>query len=361
MKILYAIQGTGNGHLSRARDIIPILQRKGEVDILISGTQADVHLPFEIKYRFNGMSFVFGQQGGIDLWETYKKNKLRNLFNEINQLPVDEYDLVINDFEPVSAWACYIKNKDCIALSHQAAVLNKRSPKPDVMDMIGKSILKSYAPATTKYGFHFQAYDKNIFTPVIRKEIRELQSENQGHYTVYLPAYSDKRIINILSEFTDVKWHVFSKHSTGKCKEKNISVFPINNLEFMESMGGAAGILCGAGFETPAEAMYLGKKLLVIPMKQQIEQHCNAAALKTMGIAVIKSLNKKNAGRIKSWLDAGVTISINYPDNTEEIIDLLISRHLAASRKTYTLGKKAYTVKDFRKLSLKKIILQLAS
>ena len=39
MKILYAIQGTGNGHLSRARDIIPILQKKGDVDILVSGTQ----------------------------------------------------------------------------------------------------------------------------------------------------------------------------------------------------------------------------------------------------------------------------------------------------------------------------------
>lgn len=30
MKILYAIQGTGNGHLSRARDIIPILQEDHE-------------------------------------------------------------------------------------------------------------------------------------------------------------------------------------------------------------------------------------------------------------------------------------------------------------------------------------------
>ena len=28
MKILYAIQGTGNGHISRARDIIPVLQKK---------------------------------------------------------------------------------------------------------------------------------------------------------------------------------------------------------------------------------------------------------------------------------------------------------------------------------------------
>ena len=84
MKILYAIQGTGNGHLSRARDIVPILQQSHEVDILVSGTQADVDLPFEVRYKFNGLSFIFGKKGGIDLLETYKRSRLKVLFNEIN-------------------------------------------------------------------------------------------------------------------------------------------------------------------------------------------------------------------------------------------------------------------------------------
>ncbi len=47
MRILYAIQGTGNGHISRARDIIPYLQEKGAVDLLISGIQSDVDLPMK--------------------------------------------------------------------------------------------------------------------------------------------------------------------------------------------------------------------------------------------------------------------------------------------------------------------------
>jgi len=36
MKVLYAIQGTGNGHLSRAEDIVPYLQKRCDVDILVS-------------------------------------------------------------------------------------------------------------------------------------------------------------------------------------------------------------------------------------------------------------------------------------------------------------------------------------
>jgi len=116
MKILYAIQGTGNGHLSRARDIIPILQQKGELDILVSGIQADVELPYPVKYKFKGLSFIFGKNGGVDLIATYKKSNLKQLYKEIKSLPVEEYDLVINDFEPVSAWACKMKHAACIGL-----------------------------------------------------------------------------------------------------------------------------------------------------------------------------------------------------------------------------------------------------
>ena len=172
MKILYAIQGTGNGHLSRARDIIPLLQQKGELDILISGVQADVELPYPVKYRFKGLSFIFGKNGGVDLLKTYKNSHLKKLYKEIKSLPVLDDDLVISDFEPVSAWACFIKKKECIGLSHQLGVLNKKSPKPKKTDPVGKIILKRYAPVTYPYGFHFKSYNHHVFTPVIRKEVR---------------------------------------------------------------------------------------------------------------------------------------------------------------------------------------------
>ena len=37
MKILYGIQGTGNGHISKAETIYPILKQYGEVDVMVSG------------------------------------------------------------------------------------------------------------------------------------------------------------------------------------------------------------------------------------------------------------------------------------------------------------------------------------
>jgi uncharacterized protein (TIGR00661 family) len=326
MRILYAIQGTGNGHLSRSMDIVPLLKKMGTVDVLVSGTQGDLSLPFQVKYLLHGFGFIFGKSGGVDLWESFIKSKFRRFIKEIQSLPVEDYDMVINDFEPVSAWACYMKNKPCIGLSHQAAVLTPNAPKPDETDMIGKLILKHYAPVSAQFGFHFSRYDANTFTPVIRRQVREQVIENKGHYTVYLPAYDDKKLVKRLSEFPDVTWDVFSKHNKKIFRHKNISVQPIDNERFVKSMATSAAVLCGAGFETPAEALFMKKKLLVIPMKNQYEQQLNAAALKQMGVPVIKSLKPKHNDIILDWINNGKVIDVNYPDTTQQILELVFEK-----------------------------------
>ena len=327
MKILYAIQGTGNGHLSRAMDVIPCLKKHGNVEILVSGIQGDLVLPYPLSYSMRGLSFIFGTSGGVDLWKTFVKSNARKLVKEIKSLKVDNYDLVINDFEPVSAWACYMKEVPCIGLSHQAAVLADEAPKSDNKDMMGKLILKNYAPNTVQYGFHFQAYTENIFTPVIRKQVRDAQVSNQGHYTVYLPAYDDKRLIAKLHKFKHTNWDVFSKHNGKPFRSKNVYVQPIHNEKFIKSMASSEGILCGAGFETPAEALYMKKKLLVVPMKNQYEQQLNAAALSGMGVPVIKNLKDKFDLVIHNWIANNRIIDVDYPDMTQDIIDQIVYNH----------------------------------
>ena len=81
---------------------------------LVSGIQADIELPFEVKYRYHGLSFIFGKSGGVDLWKTFMASTVRKFVKEVNSVPVEDYDLVINDFEPISAWGCYFKEKSCI-------------------------------------------------------------------------------------------------------------------------------------------------------------------------------------------------------------------------------------------------------
>ena len=320
MKVLYAIQGTGNGHLSRACDVIPELQKYAVVDILVSGYQADINLPFSVEYRLYGMSFIFGKKGSIDICQTIRKAKPLLLLKDIFILPVEKYDLIINDFEPVTAWACKMKKIPCISLSHQSAVLNSKIPQPKKSDWFGKFMLKNYAPTQKQYGIHFKEFDSNIFTPVIRNDIRIAKKQTLNHYTVYLPSYDDELLIDIFNNIPEVDWHVFSKRVTQKVISQNVIINPVSQETFAQSMVTSQGVFCGAGFETPAEALFLGKKLMVIPMKNQYEQQCNAAALKSMQIPVIYSLSKNSIKTIKQWVIFGKPIKVNYKNCIPEMV-----------------------------------------
>ncbi|TXF76324.1 glycosyltransferase family protein [Chryseobacterium sp.] len=323
MKILYSIQGTGNGHVSRAREIIPHLKKYGQLDLLLSGTQAEVGLEDDIKYQYKGFGYVFGKRGSIDFGETWKRFDSFNFLKEIRELPVNDYDLIINDFEPVTAWACKLRNKKSVALSHQSAFLSSKTPQLEGFHW-GKFITTHYAPATEYFAFHFEKYDEHIYTPVIRSEVRNLKIGNSDHYTVYLPAYSDEFILNQIRNIPDTNWQIFSKHAVKGYVKDNAEVFPICNADFLSSLATSKGFLTGGGFEGPAEALFLGKKVLSVPMTHQYEQQCNALALEKMGIPVIWNQKEFNL-KLKRWVESDDIIKVNYPDETDGILAKVIA------------------------------------
>ncbi len=325
MKILYAIQGTGNGHVSRAREIIPHLKKYGNLDLLISGTQADIGLDEEVKFRFNGLGFVFGKNGSVDFKETWRRFHSLEFLSDIKNLPVHDYDVIINDFEPVTAWSCKLKRKKSFSLSHQSAYLSPKTPQLKGFHW-GKVIMNHYAPATKHIAFHFEKYDDFIYTPVIRSEIRNLEPENLGHFTVYLPAYSDEFIINQVKKNKNSTWQIFSKHSKKNYVKENVEVFPVDNQLFQNSVKNCTGLLTGGGFEGPAEALFLGKKVLSVPMHHQYEQQCNALALEKLGIPVVWNQNEFSQ-KLQKWVEDDRIVAVNFPDETEQIIQHIFENY----------------------------------
>jgi uncharacterized protein (TIGR00661 family) len=188
-------------------------------------------------------------------------------------------------------------------------------------------MLRNYAPVKKYIGFHFEEYDKNIFTPVIRSAIRSARPKDLGHYTVYLPAYDDKKLVQRLLKLPKVRWHIFSKHTKSAYHVGRISVYPISGVDFVESVVTSSGVICGAGFETPAEVLHLHKKLLVVPMKSQYEQKCNAAALKKLGVPVLKKVKKKSIKKIEQWLEESKPLDISFPDIAGEAVEKLMEKY----------------------------------
>ena len=158
MKILYAVQKTGNGHLARAQEIIPILRIYGDVDILTSGSQSQINLGFPVEYDCKGISLFYGNKGNVSFLKTFFKNNYFKFIYQILQLNVYKYDLIINDYEPISAWACKLKGGNIISLSHQSSLFFEETPKPKKLKWLSWKIFKNYAPVTKKYGFHFHRF-----------------------------------------------------------------------------------------------------------------------------------------------------------------------------------------------------------
>ena len=99
MKILYAVQATGNGHISRASEILPLLQKYGQVDVMLSGTNAHLPVDLPVKHRSKGLSLFYRLGGGLNYLKMLKQINPFRIWADIKRLPVESYDLVINDFD----------------------------------------------------------------------------------------------------------------------------------------------------------------------------------------------------------------------------------------------------------------------
>jgi uncharacterized protein (TIGR00661 family) len=251
---------------------------------------------------------------------------LRKLVQDIRHLPLKQYDLIINDFEPVSAWACRLQKLPSVSLSHQCSFVSPKTPRPKKWNA-AEWLFKYYSPTTDHIGFHFERYDDFIHTPVIRSEIRNLTPTNEGHYTVYLPAYDDKTLVKYLSQTAEVEWQIFSKRQKKTTREGNICIFPVNNEAFNKSLASCEGLLTGGGFEGPAEALFLQKKVLMIPMTGQYEQQCNALAASKLGVPVLHTINESFVGEVNKWIADDKRIRVDFPDETAQIIDNMIKRY----------------------------------
>ncbi len=327
MRILFAIQGTGNGHLSRAAQIYPYLSAYGQIDVLVSGTEHTLKPSFPVRFHYKGLGFAFGHEGGIDFIKTYTDARIWKFLKSVEDVPVRNYDLVINDFEPVTAWACRLREVPIVSLSHQSALLKPGVPKPATSDLAAELVLRHYAPATESVGFHFKSYHQDIFTPVIKQELYLIRPKQNNHFTVYLPAYAVDKLGQLLPVIKGMKWHIFARVSNRIELRPDISVFPIDSQAFVKSMSSSSGVLCGAGFETPAEALHLGIPLMVVPMRGQYEQACNATAIGKIGGGVIWKPSAFNAATITKWVEERKKIQLEYPNIIQPALDRVMELH----------------------------------
>lgn len=318
MKILFGVQATGNGHITRARALNKEFQALGlEVDYLFSGRDREHFFDMEEfgEWRcFSGLTFIH-EAGKLKMWRTIQKNSLRQLWKDIQEIrdELDQYDVVLTDFEPITAWACKLADKRCIGSGHQYAFDFEVPRRGD--SFIPKLIMRKFAPVSMGLGLHWHHFNQTILPPIAEThQTSDVSDPNK--IVVYLGFESPDEVISLLEPFDN---HLFVFYGPFPQYESrgHIQLKPLSREGFKQDLASASGVICNAGFELSSEAIQLGKKLLIKPLKGQMEQLSNARALEELGLGL--SMDTLDPKVVKEWLEEWDGKQVVYPNVAKAI------------------------------------------
>lgn len=270
----------------------------------------------------SGLTFAH-KQGKIDNLATIAKNQWRQLHKDIKltRERIEEYDLIISDFDPITAWAAKLSGKTCLGIGHQYA-FNYPIPKSRG-NIISRSIMRNFAPVTLGLGLHWHHFNQPILPPIIDTSHYGCGGcDSEAAILVYLGFESQQDVTALLSPFRDTQFIVYGPFDPG-CIDEHITYKAASREGFMKDLAQSKGVICNAGFELVSEAISLGKKVIVKPLQGQMEQASNATALATLNLGT--TMPKLCSQTLAQWLQTEQTNKVNYPDVAKHIANWLYS------------------------------------
>lgn len=262
--------------------------------------------------------------GHVQYLKTAFNNDLLRFARDVGSLDLSAYDLVITDFEPVTAWAARLKGVPSVGIGHQYAFSYAIPRTGD--DILARSVLKYFAPASIGLGLHWHHFDQPILPPIIETPA-EPEKVLADKIVVYLPFEEIDAITDLLKRFADYQFFVYSS-SPCERKPSHVHIRQLSRAGFQDDVRDCGGVICNAGFELASEALQMGKKLLVKPLRAQMEQLSNALALEQIQLgAVMPDLDEASVAR---WLSSGVAHRVVFPDVAGAVVEWLMSgsRHI---------------------------------
>lgn len=324
LKIMYGVQGTGNGHITRARVMARAFATRSDIDVdfLFSGREENKYFDMEVFGEYQtrkGLTFVHSE-GSISQAKTVFQARPIQLFRDIKHLDLSGYDLVLNDFEPVTAWAAKRQKVPSISISHQAAFSH---PVPKAGQGITDQLIMSrFAPTDIQMGVHWYHFGHSIMPPFIEDDVTNVVQGN--HHLVYLPFESVQEIRSLLESLSEHNFICFHPDLSEDSEEANIKWRRTSKEKFHQALLSCAGVIANGGFELSSECLQLGKKLLIKPLHGQFEQLSNAKTLQALELCeVMMSLD---LDAVEKWIDKAPGEAVKFPKDPQILIDWLVSR-----------------------------------
>jgi uncharacterized protein (TIGR00661 family) len=325
MKILFGVQGTGNGHISRSRELVRKLKEDGhDVQVVISGRkeeelrEIEVFAPYKVVKGFT----LVTRRGKMNYIETMFRLDFVSLWADVLTLDTSSVDLVITDFEPVTSMAARIKGLVSIGFGHQYAFpFNIPIAQGNLFE---KYTLLNFAPARYNAGLHWHHFDQPIFPPVIPETLYQTERPkvDPQKILVYLPFEEVEDIEAFLKPFDAYRFFIYGKVTEDR-EDGHFSLRAYSREGFLRDLMECSGVICNAGFELPGEALFLGKKMLLRPLDGQIEQESNALAMVELGHGM--AMHTLNTDILEEWLAKPPGKPLNYARTVDYIAEWIKS------------------------------------
>ncbi len=353
MKVLFYVQGEGRGHLTQSLAVADYLRRRGHELVGVGvGKPKHRELPDYIREAYGDQLFHFPtfelkykDSRRLDKSET-SLNFFRNLGNywrvaqRVRRKNESlQPDLIINFYEPLAAMATAFPGAPCpvVSISHQNlfltdtnyAVMSRFLDRMLTILMTRLASWNAHPVALSLTPMAFPGNGIRVCPPLLRPETKKLETADDGFALAYLlnPGYMED-VIRLSERHPEVPIKCFVAHEHDEEVVRHgerLEFHKISGPKFMEAMRQCSLVITTSGFETVAEAAWMGKPIFAIPVEGHYEQSCNAMDLQRCGLGQSSDKFDFDLAMARSFDNSeAVANFIRWQQSSERILDELL-------------------------------------
>src|SRR5207302_1375663 len=114
------------------------------------------------------------------------------------------------------------------------------------------------------------------------------KAKTGDHVLVYQTSASDAGLLPTLGQMPEYKFFIYGlKRNDQKSKKNavpaNCFVKEFSEQGFVDDLATSQAVVCNGGLSLIGEALYLGKPIMSVPVRNQFEQLMNARYLEKLG------------------------------------------------------------------------------
>ena len=305
MKFLFIVQGEGRGHMTQAIAFSNMLKKQGhELTGVIVGKSKRRAIPEffsrEISvpiHLVESPNFACDKaEKKILIGKTIRQNLAKaatfwQSLKEIHQVVQNQQpDVILNFYDLLGGLfnAIFRPKAQYWVIGHQYLIYHPEfqfAPSKGLNKFFFKFNTRMTAiGATEKLALSFYELNSTneirVVPPLLREEVKNLTPTSGDFFLTYMvnAGYGDEVKAFAKANPTLKIRAYWDKKGANETEQPlpNLSFHKVHDHNFLTDMAACKGLVSTAGFESICEAMYLGKSVMVIPVKGQFEQACNA-------------------------------------------------------------------------------------